>query len=313
MNLEQTIGWSVALAFVSVATIVSNSITIFIFTQREFKRKQSYNLPMNLAVTDLLVGLVALPLYILLYNLPSSEYSYIIGRVYQTVDITVGLVSISSISIIALERLYAIGWPLKQRVLQRKHYITSLAFTWLYGITLMVIVLYILHDNAREKGVLKTYVVMCSIAIPLIITVIAYFLLYILKVKSQRNLQVNADERRNKKLAGTLFIVTVVFFLTWTPFTILSFVITYFSIPPNVLEVTKFLHYSNSFANCIIYTLRSPSFLAAFRKIFKRRRAVGREVPRPVGGVQPATSETELRSRGLGASTATLVSLAQTS
>ena len=130
---------------------------------------------------------------------------------------------------------------------------------------------------------------------------------------SKKLTKVNADERRNKKLAGTLFIVTVVFFLTWTPFAILSFVITYFSIPPNVLEVTKLLQYSNSFANFIIYTLRSPSFLAVFRNIFKRRRALEREVPSAVGSVQPAMTETELRSRGLGASTATLVSSAQTS
>ena len=318
MNLEQTIAWNGALAFVCVATIVSNSITLIVFSRREFKRKQSYYLPMNLAVTDLLVGTIALPLYMYLINFPLM-LPKIMLRAYQTVDITVGLASLSSIALIALERLHAIGWPLQHRVLERKHYLTSLSFTWLYGFVIMVILVYIPHEKGKKNLAIQAYVVLFSIGTPLVVTIAAYALLFILKRKSQRNfnLQGNAVAHRDTKLAGTLLIVTIVFFLTWTPFAILNFALlhshtydTPLQAPPNALEITKLLQYSNSFANFIIYTLRSPSFLAAFRSIFKRGR-VRRELSTfAICGSQHSLNDLELQARGLGCSTETIASLA---
>lgn len=317
MNIEQT-GWNAALVFVSLATIVSNSSTLFIFTRKEFKRKQSYYLPMNLAVTDLLIGTAALPLYICLINLPQLN-SKAVHNIYKTVDITAGLTSLSTIAVIALERLYAVGFPLQHRLLEPKHYITSISLTWLYGFVLMAVLVYVPSANTKNDLVMQAYLVLFGIGSPVLITLVAYSALFVVTRRSLGNLQVNVDMNRDKKLAGTLLIVTVVFFLTWMPFAVLNFVLlnsnssgSTITPPMNSMEITKLLQYSNSFANFIIYTLRSPSFLVAFKKIFKCGRFKGRMLLNASITVKPARDELELHSynKGPDVSTLTLTSLA---
>ena len=131
----KNIAWSTALVVLSVAVTVTNAFTIFIFTRRQFLRKLSHYLPINLAVTDLLVGAIALPQYVGLLD----RRERFLSLSYQFFDMIAGVASVSSIALVSLERLYAIGWPCKHRLLHRKHYFIGIAFTWMYAVVFMVL------------------------------------------------------------------------------------------------------------------------------------------------------------------------------
>lgn len=79
------------------------------------------------------------------------------------------------------------------------------------------------------------------------------------------------EQKRERKAARTLAIITGAFIVCWLPFFILAlsgpFIKNKVNIPPVVSSFMLWLGYVNSLFNPIIYTIFSPEFRNAFRKI----------------------------------------------
>ena len=93
------------------------------------------------------------------------------------------------------------------------------------------------------------------------------------------------EQKRERKAARTLAIITGAFLLCWLPFFIMAlagpFIRSSVDIPPIVDSLNLWLGYLNSLLNPIIYTIFSPEFRNAFRKILfgkysRRNRMRGR-------------------------------------
>ncbi|KAL8615023.1 5-hydroxytryptamine receptor [Nucella lapillus] len=90
------------------------------------------------------------------------------------------------------------------------------------------------------------------------------------------------EQKRERKAARTLAIITGAFLLCWLPFFIVAltgpFIRSSVVIPPAVDSLLLWLGYLNSLLNPIIYTIFSPEFRNAFRKIlfgkYSRRSAM---------------------------------------
>ena len=98
--------WSFCFGLLSSLIIVGNALSISILSKRNL-RKRSHFLLISLAIADLLVGLISVPFYIAVKNIP-----YRIGILtlsYQCVDMITGLSSIFTLAAISLERLHAIS------------------------------------------------------------------------------------------------------------------------------------------------------------------------------------------------------------
>ncbi|KAL8605749.1 5-hydroxytryptamine receptor [Nucella lapillus] len=88
------------------------------------------------------------------------------------------------------------------------------------------------------------------------------------------------EQKRERKAARTLAIITGAFLLCWLPFFIVALTAPFIRgevpIPPIVESLLLWLGYLNSLLNPIIYTIFSPEFRNAFRKIlfgkYSRRR-----------------------------------------
>ncbi|ESN93105.1 hypothetical protein HELRODRAFT_69628, partial [Helobdella robusta] len=84
------------------------------------------------------------------------------------------------------------------------------------------------------------------------------------------------EQKRERKAARTLAIVTGTFIFCWLPFFILATVKPFCSditcnIPNQVIGVIGWLGYVNSLLNPVIYTVFNPDFRTAFKKLLFRR------------------------------------------
>ena len=124
--------WGLCFGLLGMLIVLGNVLTIWIFLKQRL-RKRAHFLLISLAVADLLVGVLTVPLYIALSTLLYSgrPHGYRLWPVYEFTDILTGLTSIYTLAVISLERMYAIGWPLRRRTLNFRVYIFAIAIPWI--------------------------------------------------------------------------------------------------------------------------------------------------------------------------------------
>ncbi|XP_049958043.1 5-hydroxytryptamine receptor-like [Schistocerca serialis cubense] len=86
----------------------------------------------------------------------------------------------------------------------------------------------------------------------------------------------SADSKRERKAAKTLAIITGAFVACWAPFFTVALVLPLCAacvVSPHLMAVTLWLGYFNSTLNPVIYTVFSPEFRHAFKRLLCGRRA----------------------------------------
>ncbi|XP_028517063.1 adrenocorticotropic hormone receptor isoform X2 [Exaiptasia diaphana] len=222
----------------AVAIVITNTITIVTFTRTPRLRMRKYYLIINLAVVDLLVGLVAVPLYFVALN----EKTFLAFWIF---DPFLGIASLLGLAAIAIERTYATYYPFKYRAISKTPYIIGIAVVWL---TALLFTVSILTTGFVESGIM----ILTSISVPLVIIICAYFLIWI-KLSCMRSILGHTISQRDRKLSVTLAIVTTVSLITWVPFMAYSVYLTFcyiqrcetssYSWSVNIVHMFKLLHY----------------------------------------------------------------------
>ena len=221
------------------------------------RRKRSTFLLIGLGVADLLVGGLAVPLLIATYE----SASITTWRVFSIVDMFTSTSSIYALAVISVERMFAIGWPLRHRTANFRLYICAIALPWIiaaiFAITFFVYANFIFMT--RDSVI---YPIVLLPATPLLIMCVAYYVIW----RKQKSTICNQNNIiREVKLAKTLFLITGASVFTWLPFQILN-LLAYLQITANfshmlpTVLIIRVLQYSNSFVNVIIYPLRIPEF-----------------------------------------------------
>lgn len=97
------------------------------------------------------------------------------------------------------------------------------------------------------------------------------------------------DSKRERKAAKTLAIITGAFVMCWLPFFIMAILLPVFrtwTFNEYLMSFFLWLGYFNSTLNPIIYTIFSPEFRQAFKRILCGRRATARRRNRHFGGIR---------------------------
>lgn len=278
-NHLRVIAWCISYGIVAVLIIIGNGLTIAIFSNKKFPRIFGGYFLMNLAVADLMVGSLAVPMYI--YIVCAFSYSSIdrtlllFQEVYVVVDVFTGLASVFTLACIALERLYGVLYPMRYRWKKTKSsYFKAIAIVWVISGTASIV--YILSSRNLLfilPGTTFIYYLTILSVLSVFIISAAYVTVSVrvhLWNKDKMDICVSKQEKR---FATALFIVTVVFVLTWTPFHAMNIIANFTStalarIPVDLVFSAKLLHYSNSLANPAIYSLKIPDFRIAVRRMF---------------------------------------------
>ena len=247
--------WDICFGVLVTLIIAGNVLTIWIFFKQR-RQKRSYSLLISLAVADLLVGIFAVPFYIKV--VVSQGYTWYVISIGA--DVFTGTTSIYTLAVISLERMFAVGWPLRHRTVNYRVYVCAISIPWIIAaIFTTLVVLRILNMIGREYSF---YCLVLIPGIPLITLCVANFVVW----KKQKSPFRNQNHiKREVKLAKTLALITGTSLFTWLPFQIMN-ILFELKVMENVHRiefaffVIKTLQFSNSFVNVIIYPFRIPEF-----------------------------------------------------
>lgn len=235
----------------------------------------------SLAVTDILVGLVSMPIWLSvnLTGKPDQVQFPTIYKAWLCFDIICGTASIMNLVFISLDRFLAVNHPLRYPIIVTRNRIAfGIAFIWIYSVIIAAI-------NPLKWPSYALFVSLASFFVPLLIMMLAYSRIFhvalaharsIRRVQSHQSISrrsVTENFHRDVKAARTLSIVIGAFVVCWCPFfvTILLFVYCKTCKWHNkVLAMIKWLHYGNSALNPLIYSCLNRNFRAAFKDVLRR-------------------------------------------
>ena len=184
--------------------------------------------------------------------------------------------SVFFLALIALQRAYAVLYPLRYRVTNTRVYICGVVnIVWVVGICTGALSLLSMY----HKNVGKSYVTL-SIHICLFIALLVICASYI-KIRNRLRStsaeiapRSNRSTEHNVRLSRTMFIVIAASLVFWLPafvvYNIREFCQQCFSMP--VLWFVNALHFANSMVNPFVYTFRMPIFKDALKKLYCKRR-----------------------------------------
>lgn len=275
-----SITWSVFLGAIGIVALATNSLTIAAFTKKRLQRPPHYLL-ISLACADLMVTSISVPIYICI-NLGVAKLTLRTRVAFWFCEFLSGMASIITLASISLERLFAMGWPLHHRTTTPLTYAVFITIPWL--LALIVATMPLLDMFRLLPHLIMFHVVLASCCFSILVTIIAYVILW-LKVRSSHSLSGQERSReKNKRLAITLAIATVIFALTWLPYPIVLSLINLclkclysnMKLFNDLTMVCKFMHFAKSFMNPLVYILRIPEFRGAICELICRNRPVRR-------------------------------------
>ena len=264
-----TLPWIITLGVETLAVILGNIVTILVFWKKRFHLKQTTFVLINLSVADFMVGISTVEsITSEIWKLWSFGCKTTWSK-YLVLEEFFGSASICFLVLISLERLYAIVWPFRSRSTPKGTYIYAIGTVWLISGVAPVLQL-----SSVSYDVLATYstVFMC---ICLATISFAYSVIWFFFKKEHPRLPQNRH-KRNKDLAKTLFIVTLLSLITWLPFTVITSSRFHTLDSYSVIKlVARYLQLANSLINPIIYCFKMPMFRQTLRNLFFSRKTTG--------------------------------------
>nr|XP_055042946.1 trace amine-associated receptor 3-like [Misgurnus anguillicaudatus] len=270
---------------------------LIIISISHFKQLQSptHLIVQSLAVCDCLLGLLVLP-----YNMVRSVegcwfFGDVICKVRFSLDMAFCFSSLIHLSLISIDRYWAICDPLKYRMRITNNTVTVLiTLTWIFsfvysfsvvlsGVTAVGLEALILQVSCfggcavffnKEWGLIS---IILLFIIPGTIMSSLYIIIFnvvkkhakVLSEKVSTGVNSQSSAHRERKAAKTLALVMGVFFICWLPFSIAAAVDPFlnFVTPAVVYEALIWFAYFNSACNPLIYGFFYPCFQKAFKTL----------------------------------------------
>ncbi|XP_068199391.1 trace amine-associated receptor 4-like [Antennarius striatus] len=273
----------IVLGLLSILIMCGNLLVITsIIYFRQLHSPTNY-LILSLAVADLLVGVLLLPLSIVSVNI-CGHLQNVICKLRSCLDMILCICSILNLCSISVDRYYAVCQPLKYRTKVNIHVIVIMILvSWtvsaLNGITITVLGVNTGKSNKRcvlfRNVSLAIMGIVLGFFLPAIIMSMIYVKILTEAQKQTRSIQnttcqlTKTERKMERKATKTLAIIMGVFLICWTPFflSVAFNPLSHYTIPGPLLEAFKWLGWSNSMLNPFVYGFFYSWFRSAFRMI----------------------------------------------
>lgn len=278
----EAIFWCALFIIEAVLIIAGNLLTTFVFLRSRKLRKRRYYLMVNLAISDALVGALAMPLFVVPLGKSLRVWrttSRIPGDVSLFFDMFAGFASIVFLAMIALERLYATLRPFNYRALKSRCYVLFTIIAWIAAGSIPSLHLLVINfPNTFLSSTplsIKAAMWIPILAALLLIICVSYTVIW----KKVRIVHKSVKQRlveKESSLSRICLLITAVSLVAWLPFVIVNMVYEFSpsnSFPFHVFYVTKFLHFANSLLNPVLYVLKIPDFRESLPNFCTRKNA----------------------------------------
>ena len=277
-----------------IVSLAGNSLLIYIVFRKPGTRNLTSFLFVNMAVADLMVAVIQMPVSIFhFYVVGSSDFleAFICRFVYYAVYVST-IASIFCLTVMAFDRYFAVVHPFRQSIWFRKHKLIT-PIIWISSMALMSIVpvaLKLDHGKCRIEMSLYlpfyAYFFAVGFLLPLAVISVLYTLaarkLWLHKVPVDLNIRENQREQEipKKKVIRMLIIVVVVFTVCWLPVHLYQMndgvSIVASGHPSNwepyvIIYICYWFSQGNSAINPWLYIILNGKMKAAFRSFIRRR------------------------------------------
>ena len=257
--------WTVVFGSTALVITIANLVTVVVFLKQKLRKRSHLSL-ISLAIADLMVGALAVPLYVVVAGFQTDEKILVVF--FQCVDIFTGLSSIFTLASISLERMHSVLWPLRHRAVTSRFYLSVVGMPWL--LAALATSFRLMKRFNIISAMTFTVIIVAFLSAPSVVIFTAYFLIYSGRRKSR--LELALRDVWNDRLTKTLLIITGAFMITWLPFHIINLALPFCSVcrrwPFIVFPIVKLLQFSNSFINVLIYPLRIRQYKKALIALF---------------------------------------------
>ena len=201
--------WTAAYAIVGTIVIFVNALTLYTYLKTSSLRTRKHVMVINLAVADLLYGVIAVPATVLHLLNPTITSFY----VYKALNTFLKTASLFTLGVIPVERMHAIIWPIRHRVINRSVYKTALLVIWISSAVVSAVV-------ALQWSEFLEILKFAPLLLPIIIagigfTTITCYLCIWMTVRRRKQRRLPASTKQDKALAVTLLLVGGAFLITW--------------------------------------------------------------------------------------------------
>ncbi|XP_001625606.2 adenosine receptor A2a [Nematostella vectensis] len=309
-------GWLSAFLLLSLAILLSNLATIVTFLINNHLRRLSMYCLINLAFADATHGLISIFWY-LVYMDHMGDFLFGFKLTGNGLNLVAGMINTStlvlsliSLLLVSLDRVSATVTPFFHRSVTSSMYYRVFAFTWFASIILAslpsVFTTWEIYGHDIWFESIGKYVCVTA-QVTIIFSYSAIFVKIRLQNKQHKNERIPEAtlraQRKERHLAMTLFIVTILSLMTWLPFIIHHEVdengdtSQFYGPSEHNLELcTELIQLSNSFINPIVYLFRMKEFRRALFSLVRCSRAnrvdasTGQPEPKNRTGIQTRQS-----------------------
>ncbi|XP_021377213.1 rhodopsin-like [Mizuhopecten yessoensis] len=268
----------------------------FLNSEAKFRsmRKPSNVLLLNLSVTDLILSLSTLPVL----GVASLRQAWVFGEsgclLYGFIGSVTSIVSITTLTMIAIERSIVITFSRKVTL---KQLIMAIQFTWIYGIFWATMPLagwgrYIIEgsrisctfDFLSRDTLYKSFVISlqtCVFYVPVSLIMFSYASIFVKVSRNEREMdrlkntqQLWRSSRFNIeiKVAKTALVITMVFCLSWLPYAVVALIGSFGNIQlitPLTSAIPGFCAKLSTSINPLIYVLLNGKYRSKLGKDFR--------------------------------------------
>ena len=270
--IKETSPWFAAFITELLVIVIINILTLMAFARIRHLRKSSTYLIINLAVADLLVGALTVPLYMFQDAEQLDEYTWSLF-IKCIPMLSFPLASQVNLSLISLERLHATLFPFRHCLIIKYVYYKIIICSWFITLVMAFLIgySYLMHYEAGFSYAWASF----SLLTLLVLTV--SYVIIIVNVQSSRHLPPHGLIPTERKLTVTLFITTGVSVLTILP------VGLYNSTPaamrtklcnascPEINVLAHMIYFSSSIVHPLVYAIRLQEFRNAIGNIVTRQ------------------------------------------
>ena len=285
--------WSAVYAVAGAIIVVLNTLTVYTCIKTPSLRTRKHVMVVNLAIADLLYGAAGVPATMIFMFKPSAMFYYVL----QTMNMFLKAANLFTLGVIAVERMHAIVWPIRHKVMSSKVYKISLAITWILSTLVTAAVQW---DGLSKTSKLGSLVLLVAITGVFATTVACYVCIWI-SVQLRKRGHLAVSTKRDKVLALILLLVSGAFTATWgIPMVCLSiFRACKHCYQPtgNIVRSVLLFFAVQSLINPVIYCFRLPSFKASLKARIRELMCMSAVEPtRPNARAKRITVEAEMGS-----------------